>query len=51
MKGVKAVFFETNIGKGKKENPPWRRYAGKLITSSNYFVDLVKKSFGKSQFQ
>lgn len=34
----KTVFFEANIRHGKKENLPWKRYANKLIISSNYFV-------------
>ncbi len=35
----RAVFFEADIRQGGKENLPWKRYANKLIISSNYFVD------------
>ncbi len=35
----RTVFFEANIRLGRKENLPWKRYANKLIISSNYFTD------------
>lgn len=35
----RTIFFETNIRRGSRDNLPYKRYANKLILSSNYFID------------
>lgn len=35
----RTIFFETNIRHGSRDNMPYKRYANKLILSSNYFID------------
>ncbi len=35
----RTIFFETNIRYGSRDNLPYKKYANKLILSSNYFTN------------